>query len=102
MDRIIYDVPRWSIWLHRDARGLPPVERADPAERRFEDELFERLYSGGGELLDEKSRDPTLRAWAERVHATCDQLPDFARLMGDCRGDADAAGMAVEKLIESL
>ena len=102
MERIIYDVPRWSIYLHRDARGLPPVERADPAERRFEDELFERLYSGEAELLDEKQRDAALRGWAEKVHGACDQLPDFARLAADCRGDAFGAAMAVEKLVDEL
>ena len=102
MKRIIYDVPRWSIFLHRAARGLDPVDRSDPPSLRFSDELFERVYSGNPEALPEADRDPAMRAWAERVHATCDQLPAFQRLAAECRGDADAAATAVETLEREL
>ena len=102
MRRIIYDVGRWSIYLHRDARGLPSVDADDHAERRFEDELFERLYAGDAERLDDNDRDQQLAAWAEQVHATCDALPDFARLSSETRGDAFAAATAIEKLMDEL
>jgi uncharacterized protein with von Willebrand factor type A (vWA) domain len=102
MKRIIFDVPRWHIYLHRDARGLPPVEKGDGPHRRFEDELFDRLYSGGGEKLEESERDPTLATWADKVHAACDQLPNFARLSSECRGDAGASATAVETLLDAL
>ena len=75
MKRILYDVPRWHIYLHRDARGLPPLERDESAGRRFEDELFDRLYTGESEPLPVTRRDKALGAWAEKVHATCAQLP---------------------------
>ena len=102
MRRIIYDVGRWSIYLHRDARGLLAVDTDDPAERRFEDELFERLYAGAAEKLDEQDRDARFAPWAEQVHATCDALPDFARLSSETRGDSYAAATAVEKLMTEL
>lgn len=102
MDRIIYDIPKWSVYLHRDARGLPPVERTDPAERRFEDELFERLYAGAPDALPAERRHPALSDWAERVHQACDALPDFARLQAECRGDAQASAIATEELTAKL
>ncbi len=102
MRRIIYEVPRWHVYLHRDARGLPSVESGDAPTRRFEDELFDRLYSGGGELLDEADRDGALRGWAEKVHAAATSSPDFARLGSECRGDASAAATAVETLLDAL
>jgi Mg-chelatase subunit ChlD len=102
MRRITRDVPRWHVYLHRAARGLSPVDEADPPLRRLEDEIFDRLYSGGGDLLDAKARDAALASWADRIHAACDELPDFARLASECLGDADAAALAVEKLLEEL
>ena len=102
MRRIIYDVPRWHVFLHREARGLPPVENSDPAERRFEDELYQKLYAGEAELLDERDRDAALSTWAEKVHGACDQLPNFARLAGECRGDESAAATALEKILDDL
>lgn len=102
MRRIVYDVPRWSIFVHREARGLGQVDRDDPPGRRFEDELFERLYAGELESLPEFERDRVFGAWAERVHGTCGQLPAFERLAAECRGDADAAGTALESLLEAL
>ena len=102
MKRIIYDVPRWSCFLHRDARGLPSVDHAEPALRRFEDELFEKLYAGEVEPLADVDRDPGLAKWAAETHAACDTLPDFTRLSFECRGDAMASAVAVEKLVEDL
>ncbi len=102
MKRIINDVPRWSIYLHRAARGLDQVDRSDPRELRFEDELFERFYAGELEQLPLELQDSELRGWAEKVHAACSQLPNFARLAGECRGDADAAATAVETLMAEL
>lgn len=102
MRRILYDVPRWSIYLHRSARGLARVDASDPPERRFEDELFERLYAGDAERLPDGEQDPALREWAGRVHAACEQLPSFERLAAECRGDADAAAAAVEALVAEL
>ena len=102
MKRIIYDVGKWSIYLHRDARGLPSVDADDHAERRFEDELFERLYAGDAERLSPEDQDTQLAAWAESVHATCHALPDFARLSSETRGDAFAAATAIEKLMDEL
>jgi hypothetical protein len=102
MKRILFDVPRWHCYLHRDSRGLDRVELSDGPTRRFEDELFDRLYSGDGERLPEADQERSMKSWAEQVHATTEQLPAFARLASEVRGDALAAGQAVETLMEAL
>ena len=102
MKRIIYDSPKWHVFQHRSSRGLPLAETNDGAKMRFEDELFDRIYSGEPDLLPEKQRSPELREWAEKVHGVCDQLPEFQRLSNYCRGDVDAAGLAVEELMTIL
>jgi Mg-chelatase subunit ChlD len=103
MKRIILDVPRWHVYLHRDARGLDATrgDKDDPVQK-FEDELFDRLYSGETERLPEKKQDPKLRAWADAVHEACEQLPAFSHLASECRGEPMAAGTAVETLMVEL
>ncbi|WP_242343660.1 vWA domain-containing protein [Anaeromyxobacter terrae] len=88
--------------LHREHRQLARANERDSAQLRLEDELFERLYTGEGERIPPSRTNPALRAWAERVHATCDQLPAFARLAAECRGDAAASAAAVEVLLREL
>ncbi|OFX24393.1 MAG: VWA domain-containing protein [Anaeromyxobacter sp. RBG_16_69_14] len=102
MKRIIYDVPRWHLLLHREARDRPSASDLDSPREQFEDELFDRLYSGGTDLLPEKARNPVLREWAEKVHATCEQLPAFGRLAQECKGRPAAAATAVEALMGEL
>ena len=102
MKRIIYDTPRWSLYLHRAARGLHRADPSDPPERRLEDELFERLFSGECEALAVHDRDPAYGDWATRIHDTCSQLPAFERLGQECRGRAEESAMAVETLMEQL
>ena len=102
MKRIIYDVPRWHLLLHREARDLASATESDAPRQQFEDELFDRLYSGAVDLLAEKERNPALREWAERVHTACEQLPAFARLAQECKGHPAAAATAVEALMGEL
>lgn len=102
MKRIIFDVPRWHAYLHRDARGLEIAKEKDDPVRKFEDELFDRLYSGETESLPHPEQDGRLREWATAVHVACEQLPAFARLATECRGDAIAGGSAVEELMAEL
>jgi hypothetical protein len=102
MRRIIYEVPLWSLYLHRAARGLPRADPNDNAERALEDELFERLYAGEVEPIPEAQRFPPLASWAHRIHDTIAQLPAFERLAQDCRGRADEAATAVEALMNEL
>jgi len=102
MKRIIYDVPRWHLLLHREARDLASAAESDTARQQFEDELFDRLYSGDVDLLPEKERTPALREWAEKVHAVCEQLPAFGRLAKECKGRPAVAATAVEALVGEL
>jgi uncharacterized protein with von Willebrand factor type A (vWA) domain len=103
MKRIVLDVPKWHVYLHRDARGLENSRADQDAPiRKFEDEVFDKLYSGDSERLPEKKQDPKLRAWADTVHQACERLPAFSRLAGECRGEPIAAGTAVETLMAEL
>lgn len=102
MKRVIYDVPRWHAYLHRDARGLEVAGDRDDPVTKFEDEVFDRLYSGELTRLPDRQQDPKLRAWAEGVHKACEELPAFGRLAAECQGEAMAAGMAVETLMATL
>jgi Mg-chelatase subunit ChlD len=102
MKRIVLDVPKWHTYLHRDARGLEMATERDRPVRRFEDEVFDRLYSGETERLPERNQDPKLRAWADGLHDVCEQLPAFARLAAECQGDPMAAGTAVEALMAEI
>ena len=74
----------------------------DPPLLRFEDELFEKLYSGEAELLPERSQDHKWAAWATAIHDACEKLPAFNRLADETRGDADAAALGVEELMKEL
>jgi uncharacterized protein with von Willebrand factor type A (vWA) domain len=101
MRRILFDVPRWHVFLHRDARGLPFVERGDAPVVQLEDELFDRLFAGGGEPLLTPA-DAPLAEWAQKIHSTCSQLPAFERLSQECMGDTDAAATAVETVMAEI
>lgn len=101
MLRLVHDVPRWHVYLHREARELPPVQKDDTPTRKLEDELFDKLYSGGSEKIAAND-DTELGQWAEKLHALCTELPAFIRLTQECLGDADASATAVEKLMEGL
>jgi len=99
--RIIYDVPRWSVFLHRTGRGLDPVGLRDWPLDKVGDELFERLYAGDAEALSSPT-DDALVDWARGVHDGCSGLPEFQRLQQDCAGDPDGAAVGVETLLEHL
>lgn len=102
MLRLVHDVPRWHVFLHRDARELPPVQKDDSPSRKLEDELFDRLYTGGAEKAAANDNTEALTAWAEKLHTLCAELPAFDRLGQECLGDADASAAAVETLMKAL
>jgi uncharacterized protein with von Willebrand factor type A (vWA) domain len=102
MKRLVNDVPRWTVYLHRDARGLDLARDKDPPLLKIEDEVFDKLYSGDTERLPARQRDQKLGSWADGVHQTCENLPAFQRLAAECQGDAMAAGTAVETLMAEL
>lgn len=102
MRRLIYEVPRWHCFLHREARGLEQAEPTDRARRQFEDELFDRLFAGSAEPLAEGDRDPNWSRWATELHTECEQLPAFSRLAQEVCGDSMASAAAVEVLMEAL
>jgi len=102
MKRVLYDVPRWHVYLHRDSRGLENATDRDDPVTKFEDEVFDKLYSGDLERLDEKDQDRKLGTWAHGVHRACEELPAFTRLVQECQGEPMAAGTAVETLMAAL
>lgn len=102
MLRLVHDVPRWHVYLHREARELPPVQKDDTPTRKLEDELFDKLYAGGSEKVAANDNTEALNQWAEKLHTLCAELPAFARLTQECLGDADASATAVETLMAAL
>lgn len=102
MKRLRLDVPRWHIYQHRESRGLEGVDKSDGKRVQFEDELFDRLYSGEVEVLPESKQDAKLAPFSQKVHETCNNLPAFQRLSKQVKGDAAMAGMAVEQLMVDL
>jgi uncharacterized protein with von Willebrand factor type A (vWA) domain len=99
--RLILDPPKWHLIQHREYQGKSLPSPVDNRFDQLEDELFERLYTGDNTRV-ETGADLALRAWAERVHGTLDQLPAFARLSAECRGNEAAASAAVETLMSEL
>src|SRR5271163_1937910 len=100
MKRIIYNVPRWSIYHHRSNRRLPLVEDDDPRDLRFEDELFERLYCD--RTIDLKSdRDHGAAEWAEKRHGLCDDL-GLKDLKQYCRDNPFNAALAAAWIVELI
>jgi Mg-chelatase subunit ChlD len=103
MKRILYDVPKWHTYLHREARELPRASDSDRPVAKFEDELFDRLYSGGEvDELPAKRQDARLAAWAKGFHEAASQMPAFERLAAECRGDAVASSIALEKIAAAV
>ena len=102
MKRLIHDVPRWHLLLHREARGMKRASMDDEAALQFQDELFDRLYSGKGQRLADGQQHLQFGRWAESLHATCEGLPSFQRLANECRGDVGATATAVETLLDEL
>jgi Mg-chelatase subunit ChlD len=108
MKRLTLDVPRWTIYQHRAARGLDQVDSLDHKRVQFEDELFDRLANGDEvEALPAEKADPKLTRWAKGVHDACNALPAFQRMADQIRSlpehqRAAMAGMAVEQLMGDL
>lgn len=102
MKRLVYDVPKWSLYLHRAARGIPRADASDAPDRKLEDELFERLFAHEVEAIPESGRYALLADWAQRIHDTVGKLPAFERLAQECRGRSDESAMAVEVLMNEL
>ncbi len=46
MKRIVFDVPKWHVYLHRDARGLEIASDRDDPVRKVEDELLRASRCG--------------------------------------------------------
>jgi Mg-chelatase subunit ChlD len=102
MKRLLFDIPKWHLWQHREHRELPLARDSDNPRLRLEDELFERLHAGELDALPPHEVNPALATWAERFHATCEALPVFARLAAECRGDPGAAAAATETILGLL
>ena len=99
MRRLTLDVSKWHVLQHREARDLEPASIDDGREVQLQDEVFERLYAGDSDVSRLAETDQSEHAaWAQRLHDTAAGLPDFSRLAGLVRGDADASACATETL----
>lgn len=102
MRRLIFDVPRWHAFLHREARGIDSATPWDDPRRQFEDELFDRLYAGDGVQLDDSEKHPTFASWASHLHQTLAQHAAFQRTADQCRDDVTASATATQALLDEL
>lgn len=102
MKRLIYDVPRWHCFLHREARGLDAAQPWDSPELKLADELFDRLYAGEPEGGEVEGQVDLHQRWAQEFHRNIEQLPSFQRLATECQNDAIAAASAAEALTKEL
>jgi uncharacterized protein with von Willebrand factor type A (vWA) domain len=70
----------------------------------FVREAFARLY--GGDRVDAVEPVAREHAWARKVHALMDDLPEWQRMVERCRGDAYAASAATAgvtgKVVEQI
>jgi Mg-chelatase subunit ChlD len=103
MNRLVMDVPRWPVWVNRQARDLPAAAPNDGADLQFGDEVFARLYDGNDPpALEADKKNSDFGAWADEAHGALSQNPDFARLADSCRGDALAAAVAADSLTANM
>jgi hypothetical protein len=101
VNRLTLDVSKWVLWMHRNIRGLELASADDPARMQLEDEIFQRLLDDKDPLPVDQ-RHPQWGDWATRIHEACSRMPDFERLAAECHGDADAAGVALDELLQHL
>lgn len=102
MKRLLYDVSRWHLYLHREGRALRPAEPTDSPVQQLEDELFDSLYGGEQTALPEADTRKPTADWARGLHSALEALPSFERLQQQCRGRAAAAAAAVDSLMAEL
>lgn len=102
MERIIMDVPKWHVVMHRRERGLPMPDARDSPRMALEDEVFDRLYSGDAELLPAERVRSNLKDWALSFHQTAENNPRYQRLITQVRGDAFLAAAATESLMREV
>ena len=101
MNRLVYDISRWILWLARNTRGLDLAATTDSPRLHLEDELFQRLIDDI-EALPNGEWHRQWGAWAAKIHDACSKMPTFQRLACECRGDPDAAAVALEELLRDL
>jgi Mg-chelatase subunit ChlD len=104
MNRILYDVPKWHGIVGREARGMKRIvmDSTDGAVDQFGDEVFDRLYAGGGEELAQDKKHASLATWGQKFHAAAEQSPDWQRLVASCHGDAIAAAIATDAVVKAV
>ncbi len=58
MKRVLFNVPKWHLLLHREFRELQFPNDGDDPRLRLEDELFERLHAGELDALPADEVNP--------------------------------------------
>lgn len=103
MHRLIYDVPRWHIYQHRRERGLRLVTHTDTPFQQFQDELFDRFFSGDSDMkpLSNRKRHKKAAQW-ESMHAAAEAMVSFEMIANACRNDLAQAALATEWMTQLL
>lgn len=100
MNRILYDVPRWSIYLHRRARRLWLPHKNDQPPVRFDDEVFERLFRGNAAPLPEAEQDKQNAEDAKGGHQYYEKIIEETGIAAHTRDDVQKAMLATAWLRE--
>ena len=102
MKRIQKDVPRWYVYLHRQVAGLPLADDGDGRERRFEDEVFARLFAGAKDCLNLPKVDAKDLTWVKAQKQAIKQAAggSLNAIEKACRGDAKKSRQALVELFE--
>jgi uncharacterized protein with von Willebrand factor type A (vWA) domain len=80
---------------------MPLVSTSDGPVLRFQDELFDRLFSGELEELKGKRKDKLSAAWAEGAHKICEGM-GIEKIEARCRRNAAEAALATQWLAELI
>jgi uncharacterized protein with von Willebrand factor type A (vWA) domain len=102
--RILYDVPRWHIYLYRRELGLPLVDRFDSKDKALADEIFEKLYAGEPEAIDPeelKKLDEEDLEWAQREHAQMTNSDEFKAAAKECKGNYAKAATTAKAILDA-
>jgi Mg-chelatase subunit ChlD len=75
------------------------AEATDSTILKWQDEVYSRLYTGGHTPAAQKAADAHI---AEQFHQQAEQVPDWQRLLFQCKGDALASAVATEAMANAM
>lgn len=104
---LVYRTSRWQRYLYETERDVnkglkqAEVKGVGRAERYpdYQRELFSRLYNPKTKKLDAPAENSE---WAEKLHGTAQDMPEFKALQTRCKGNEMWSGMATSTLSQTI